>query len=104
VFLNVFMWNLCKCNGLLIIEVILRNARCNSKVYWRFLLILSMFVQIFHTDILLLLMILLLTCGQILSICALITRHSVPIETTETMVIQIKDDLLCLHTSFTFYS
>ena len=33
VFLIVFMWNLCKCNCWLIIEVILRNARCNSKVY-----------------------------------------------------------------------
>jgi hypothetical protein len=65
--------------------------------------------QISHADILLLLlllllMVLLLTCGQILSICALITRHSVPNETTETMGIQIKDDLLCLHASFTFYS
>ena len=28
------MWNLCKCNCWLIIEVILRNARCNNKVYW----------------------------------------------------------------------
>ena len=28
-----FMWNLCKCNCWLIIEVILRNARCNSMVY-----------------------------------------------------------------------
>jgi len=27
------MWNLCKCNCWLIIEVILRNARCNNKVY-----------------------------------------------------------------------
>ena len=27
------MWNLCKCNCWLIIDVILRNARCNSKVY-----------------------------------------------------------------------
>jgi len=33
VFLSVFMWNLCKCNCWLIIEVILRNARCNNKVY-----------------------------------------------------------------------
>ena len=32
-FLNAFMWNLCKCNCWLTIEVILRNARCNSKVY-----------------------------------------------------------------------
>jgi len=32
-FLNVFMWNLCKCHCWLITEVILRNARCNSKVY-----------------------------------------------------------------------
>ena len=32
-FLKVFKWNLCKCNCWLIIEVILRNARCNSKVY-----------------------------------------------------------------------
>ena len=32
-FLNVFIWNLCKCMCWLIIEVILRNARCNSKVY-----------------------------------------------------------------------
>jgi len=31
--LSVFMWNLCKCNCWLIIEVILRNARCNNKVY-----------------------------------------------------------------------
>jgi len=49
-------------------------------------------------------MILLLTCGQILSICALITRHSVPDETTEPTVIQINGDLLCLHASFTFDS
>jgi len=32
-FLSVFMWNLCKCNCWLITEVILRNARCNNKVY-----------------------------------------------------------------------
>jgi len=31
--LSVFMWNLCKCNCWLIIEVILGNARCNNKVY-----------------------------------------------------------------------
>ena len=66
-----------------------------------------MLLQIFHADILLLLllllMVLLLTCGQILGICALITRHSVLDETTETMVIQINDDLLFLHAYFTFY-
>ena len=28
-----FMWNLCKCNCWLIIEVILQNARCNNKIY-----------------------------------------------------------------------
>ena len=28
-----FMWNLCKCKCWLIIDVIIRNARCNSKVY-----------------------------------------------------------------------
>ena len=33
VFLIVFMWNLCKWNCWLIIEVILRNARCNNKVW-----------------------------------------------------------------------
>jgi len=27
------MWNLCKCNGWLIIEIILQTARCNNKVY-----------------------------------------------------------------------
>jgi len=27
------MWNLFKCNCWLIIEVILRNLRCNNKVY-----------------------------------------------------------------------
>jgi len=33
VFLIVFVWNLYKCNYWLIIELILRNAPCNSKVY-----------------------------------------------------------------------
>jgi len=55
-----------------------------------------MLVRIFHADVLLLLLLLMvlqLTCDQILSICALITRHSAKNETRETMVIQIKDDL-----------
>jgi hypothetical protein len=65
---------------------------------------LSMVLQVFHVDILLLLlllllllMFLLLTCCQILSICALISRHSVPEETKEIMGIKINDDLLCSH-------
>jgi len=33
IFLSVFMWNLFKWNCWLIIEMILRNARCNNKVY-----------------------------------------------------------------------
>ena len=39
--LIVFMWNLCKCNCRLIIEVILRNARCNNKVYTKIVLLNS---------------------------------------------------------------
>jgi hypothetical protein len=33
VFLSFFKWNLYKCSCWLIIEVILRNAMCNSKAY-----------------------------------------------------------------------
>ena len=30
---NFFIWNLCKCNFWAIIELVLRNARCNNKVH-----------------------------------------------------------------------
>jgi len=39
------MWNLYKCNCWLIIEVILRNARCNNKVQTSLFIIL----QVHHT-------------------------------------------------------